>query len=438
MSGDRELDVVVFGATGFVGRLVAGYLAGHAPGGVRIGLAGRSERRLAEVRAGLGAAASAWPLLVADSADPVSLAALARAARVVVTTVGPYRARGLALVQACAEAGTDYADLTGEVLFIRDSIDRCHDAAAATGARIVHCCGFDSVPSDLGVLLLHQAARADGAGDLLDTTLVVTALRGGVSGGTLASMTGQLEEVRASAERRRVVQDPYALSPDRAAEPDLGDERDLGWARYDGELRMWTGPWAMAGINTRVVRRSNALQGWAYGRRFRYREVTGFGAGPAAPALAVAASAGAKAAEAGLAFGPSRALLSQLLPAPGRGPGEKTRRTGYFRIQIHTRTSAGLRYLGTIEAQGDPGYAATSVMLGETALCLALDSDQLPGRAGVLTPATAMGAALAARLRSAGHTLATRQIIQLPRQTPTSWPGQPLRLRAAHPPRLPE
>ena len=162
MSGDRELDVVVFGATGFAGRLVAGYLAGHAPGGVRIGLAGRSERRLAGVRAGLGAAAVAWPLLVADSADPVSLAALARAARVVVTTVGPYRARGLALVQACAEAGTDYADLTGEVLFIRDSIDRCHDAAAAAGARIVHCCGFDSVPSDLGVLLLHQAARADG------------------------------------------------------------------------------------------------------------------------------------------------------------------------------------------------------------------------------------------------------------------------------------
>ena len=201
----------------------------------------------------------------------------------VVTTVGPYRARGLGLVQACAEAGTDYADLTGEVLFIRDSIHRCHDIAAGTGARIVHCCGFDSVPSDLGVLMLHQAARAGGAADLLDTTLVVRALRGGVSGGTLASMMGQLEEVRASAERRRVVQDPYALSPDRAAEPDLGDEGDLGWARYDGELRMWTGPWAMAGINTRVVRRSNALQGWAYGRRFRYREVTGFGAGRPRP-----------------------------------------------------------------------------------------------------------------------------------------------------------
>jgi short subunit dehydrogenase-like uncharacterized protein/ribosomal protein S18 acetylase RimI-like enzyme len=414
VSEDRELDVVIFGATGFAGRLVAGYLAGHAPGGVRVGLAGRSERRLADARAGLGADASDWPLLVADSADPGSLAALARRARVVVCTVGPYRARGLALVQACAGAGTDYADLTGEVLFIRDSIDRCHDVAAAAGARIVHCCGFDSVPSDLGVLGLHEAARADGAGDLEDTTLVVTALRGGVSGGTLASMMGQQAEMRASAQLRQIVADPYALSPDRAAEPGLGDERDPDWARYDGDLRMWTGPFAMAGINTRVVRRSNALQGWAYGRRFRYREVTGFGAGPAAPLLAGAASTALKAAGAGLAFGPSRAMLARLLPAPGQGPGERTRRTGYFRIQIHTRTSAGARYLGAVEAQGDPGYAATSVMLGETALCLALDRDQLPDRVGVLTPATAMGAALTARLRSAGHTLTTRQTTQLP------------------------
>jgi short subunit dehydrogenase-like uncharacterized protein len=300
VSGDRELDVVVFGATGFVGRLVAGYLAGHAPGGVRVGLAGRSQRRLAEVRAGLGAAAAAWPLLAADSADPPSLAALARAARVVVSTVGPYRAQGLALVRACAGAGTDYADLTGEVLFIRDSIDHCHDAAARSGARIVHCCGFDSVPSDLGVLLLHLAARADDAGDLQDTTLAVTALRGGISGGTLASLMGQQDEVRASAARRQMVADPYALSPDRAAEPDLGDERDPQGILYDGELRMWMAPFAMAGVNTRVVRRSNALQGWAYGRRFRYREVTGFSASPAAPLLAAMTGAGLKAAQAGL------------------------------------------------------------------------------------------------------------------------------------------
>src|SRR5262252_2391367 len=410
MSGDRDLDVVVFGATGFVGRLVAGYLGDHAPDGARIGLAGRSAERLADVRARLGAVASAWPLLVADSADSESLAALARSARVVASTVGPYRRKGLGLVEACARAGTDYADLSGEVLFIRESIDRCHDVAAGTGARIVHCCGFDSIPSDLGVLLLHEAARAGDGGDLEDTTLVVTALRGGVSGGTLAAGMGQLEETRASAGRRRVVEDPYALSPDRAAEPDLGDERDLGWVSYRGDLGIWVGPFVMAGLNTRVVRRSNALQGWAYGRRFRYREVTGFGAGPAAPVLGAAVSSALKALEAGLAFPASRALLGHLMPGPGEGPGEKTRRTGYFRMEIHTQTSAGARYLGKIEARGDPGYAATSVMLGESALCLALDQDRLPARAGVLTPATAMGIALADRLKTAGHTLTTQRI----------------------------
>jgi short subunit dehydrogenase-like uncharacterized protein len=228
VSSDRDLDVVVLGATGYVGRLVAGYLADHAPDSARIGLAGRSRERLADIRARLGAAAASWPLLVADVTDPASLAAVARAARVVATTAGPYRPHGLALVEACAIAGTDYADLAGEVLFMRESIDRYHDVAAATGTRIVHCCGFDSIPSDLGVLLLHDAARADGAGDLQDTTLVVTAFKGGMSGGTLASGKGQMDEMQASAAARKVVADPYALSPDRAAEPHLGDERDWG------------------------------------------------------------------------------------------------------------------------------------------------------------------------------------------------------------------
>jgi len=410
VSGDRDLDVVVFGATGFVGRLVAGYLAGHAPDGVRIGLAGRSMQRLTDVRARLGGAAAGWPLLVADSADPASLAALARSARVVATTVGPYRRQGLALVETCASAGTDYADLTGEVLFIRESIDRCHQTAADTGARIVHCCGFDSIPSDLGVLLLHDAARADDAGALTDTTLLVTAARGGISGGTLASGLGQWQETAASAESRRLVEDPYALSPDRAAEPDLGDERDLDWVSYDAGLRRWVAPFVMAGFNTRVVRRSNALQNWAYGRLFRYREVLGFGAGPAAAAQATVVAAAMKAGAACLSFGPSRALAARLSPVLGEGPSEKIRRTGFFRIEIHTRTSAGVRYLSKIEARGDPGYAATAVMLGSSALCLVLDRDRLPDRAGVLTPATAMGTALADRLRSAGHTLAVQRI----------------------------
>jgi short subunit dehydrogenase-like uncharacterized protein len=410
MGDGRELDLVLFGATGFAGRLTAGYLAENAPPGLRIGLAGRSEERLAAVREGLGAARRTWPLLVADVADQGGARSLARMAGVIATTVGPYRRFGLALARACAEAGTDYADLTGEVLFIRDTMTSCQQAAVRTGARIVHSCGFDSVPSDLGVLLTHDATVVDGAGDLQDTTLVVTAMRGGVSGGTLASAVGQIDDLRASARNRRIVADSYALSPERDAEPALGGERELSWVRYDPDLHMWTGPFIMARFNTRVVRRSNALQGWAYGRQFRYREVTGFGAGPGAPVRALAVTGAVTALQASVSLRPSRAVFGPVLPKPGEGPGEKTRRTGFFRIQVHARTSTGARYMTRVEARGDPGYAATAVMLGESALCLALDRDRLPDRAGVLTPATAMGAVLTDRLRSAGHTYETVRI----------------------------
>jgi short subunit dehydrogenase-like uncharacterized protein len=410
MAEARELDIALFGATGFVGRLVAQYLAANAPEGLRVGLAGRSADRLAAVRTGLGAAGSDWPVLVADATDPADAERLAQAARVVVTTVGPYRELGLPLAGACAAARTDYADLTGEMLFVRESIKRHNAAAVATGARIVHSCGFDSIPSDLGVLALHEAVRSDASGDLEDTALVLTAMRGGVSGGTLASLLGQLDEMRASPAVRAAVRDPYALSPDRAAEPDLGDERDLMWAHNDPGLGMWIAPFLMAGFNTRVVRRSNALQKWAYGRDFRYREVTGCGSGLTAPAQAAAVAAGTGALAACLAVRPVRALLHPVLPDPGQGPSEKTRRSGYFRIQIHGRTSSGARYVSRVEAQGDPGYAATAVMLGETGLCLALDRASLPDMAGVLTPATAAGLPLIERLRAAGQTFEARRL----------------------------
>jgi len=203
MPTDRDLDVVVFGATGFVGRLTAAYLAAGASGDARVGLAGRSRERLEEVRSSLGAAAADWPLLAVDSSDPAAMRELAGATRVVATTVGPYMKYGLGLVEACAQAGTDYADLTGEVLFMRETIERFHEVAAASGARIVHNCGFDSIPSDLGVLVLHQHA-----GELEDTTFAVRAMRGGFSGGTLASLTGQLDEMRADPRKAKVAATP--------------------------------------------------------------------------------------------------------------------------------------------------------------------------------------------------------------------------------------
>jgi short subunit dehydrogenase-like uncharacterized protein len=404
MSADRPLDVLVYGATGFVGRLTAEYLAAHAPDGVRIGLGGRSREKLERVRGELGPRAADWPVHVADSQDDAAVRALAEATRVVATTVGPYQAYGMPLARACAEAGTDYADLTGEVLFMRRTIDELGPVAEGTGARIVHTCGFDSIPSDLGVLLLHEAAQAAGAGELEDTTLVVRAMKGGASGGTLASMKGQIDEIRRDREARRLAQDPYALSPDRSVEPDLGAERDVMGPVHDDELGLWLGPFVMAAVNTRVVRRSNALQGWAYGRRLRYRETMATGPGIAGRAKALGLTGGLGALVAGLTLPPTRKLLDRVLPSPGEGPGEEARRRGFFKIEVHARTSQGARYVARCEAQGDPGYAATAVMLGESALCLALDRDRLPERAGVLTPATAMGTVLAERLNAAGQT----------------------------------
>jgi short subunit dehydrogenase-like uncharacterized protein len=398
---DREHDLVVYGATGFVGALTAAHLATHAPPGVRIALAGRSRDRLATVRDGLPPSAQHWPLVEADATDPASLAALAGAARVVVTTVGPYARHGLPVVEACAQAGTHYADLTGEVLFVREAL--AFDALARqNGARIVHACGYDSVPSDLAVLLLHERAAADGAGGLRDVRLVATA-RGGFSGGTVASILGQVDAMRNDPAARRLAADPFALSPDRTAEPDTPQPPDAARPSRaaDGS---WTAPFVMAPFNTRIVRRSNALKGWAYGRGLRYGEVMGSGHGPLGAAAAVGMTAGLGAFLGALALPPTRALLERVLPSSGSGPSAATREKGWFRSVVHAETDGGRRYRAEVAGRGDPGYAATSVMLGQTGLALALDGDRLPDRAGSLTPATALGTVLVERLRTAGHT----------------------------------
>jgi short subunit dehydrogenase-like uncharacterized protein len=395
---DRDHDVVLYGATGFVGVLTAAYLAEHAPPGLRMALGGRSRDKLEKTRAELGVD---WPLVVADSGDRDAVAAMAESARVIATTVGPYFKYGKPLVEACAAAGTHYADLTGEVLFMRWSIDAADAEARASGARIVHTCGFDSIPSDIGTLLLHEASRAGDHGELEETSLVVKSMRGGASGGTVDSARTTVDTVKRDPPSRRVLADPYALSPDRGKEPDLGSERDSMKPIEDDRLGGWLAPFFMGSVNTRVVRRSNALQGFAYGRRFRYRELMLTGSGPLGLAKAAAVSGGIAALFAGLATPGARQLLDRVLPDPGEGPDEGARERGFFAIDIHTTTSRGERLRCEIRADGDPGYKATAVMLGESALCLALD--ELPDAAGVLTPATAMGRPLADRLIAAGH-----------------------------------
>jgi short subunit dehydrogenase-like uncharacterized protein len=416
MSGQREFDIVLYGATGFVGKLTAEYLA-KAGGDARIALAGRSTDKVLAVRDSLGDKAQAWPIIAADASQPSTLNAMAARTQVVVTTVGPYARYGLPLVGACAAAGTDYADLTGETLFIRESIDLYHKQAADTGARIVHSCGFDSIPSDLTVFALYRRAQEDQAGELTDTNLVVRVMSGGVSGGTVASMIDVLSTVSSDAEARRVMNDPYTLTPDRAAEPELGRQPDIRWGR-GGDIAQeldgyWLGPFVMAGVNSRIVRRSNALLDYAYGRQLEYGELTSMGrsvVAPAAAALATGANTAAMALGSRLFHRVPRRLVDRVVPKPGTGPSERARENGHYTVETFTTTTTGARYRARLSQRGDYGYKATSVLLGESGLALALDRDRLTDLRGVLTPAAAMGDALLARFPAAEVSLETTRL----------------------------
>ena len=269
----RDIEITVFGATGYVGKLTAGYLA-RSGSGLRIALAGRSKSRLEAVRNSLGGRAKNWPLIVADVDQPASLDAMASRSRLVLNAVGPYTSYGLPVVGACATAGTDYIDLTGEVPFVRRSIDQSHKRAAKTGARIVHSCGFDSIPSDLTVYALSRRVADDRAGELAETTLVLRDYSGGYAGGSVATMVELMRLSSSDPVVRQMLDDPYSLSPDRAAEPDVGQLVDLpllpGHEIAPELTGLWTSGYVMALYNTRCVRRSNALMKWTYGRSFRY------------------------------------------------------------------------------------------------------------------------------------------------------------------------
>ena len=403
---EREFDGVLHGATGFVGRLTAAELAEQA-GSARIALSGRSAERLAEVRDGLGVD---WPLVVVDATDADGLRALAERSAVVASAVGPYARHGLPLVEACAAAGTAYCDLTGETLFVHDVIRLVDGPARATGARIVPSSGFDSVPSDLGVLLLAERVAADRAGELGETALVVLGTRGGFSGGTIDSARNELDRAMSDRDLRRVLADPYSLSP-----IDVGPSkrsRPAG-ARRDAFLGRWVAPFFLGPHNERIVRRSAALHDPAYGSRFSYREVVGAGRGPTAPLRAGVVAAVQAALFTGLRHPTTRRLLDRILPEPGTGPSAAAQAAGYFRIRVHTETTTGARYVVDVSAQGDPGYAATAVMFSQSALCLALDDRGGPDQGsggGVLTPATAMGDALVDRLRERGFTFRVRRV----------------------------
>jgi short subunit dehydrogenase-like uncharacterized protein len=396
-NAQREFDIVLFGATGFTGRLVAAALLKAAPASSKLALAGRSPEKLEQIQASLGPDGVRFSRLVADANDGAALAALASRTAVICTTVGPYAQYGVGLVDACAHAGTHYCDLTGEVQFMRDSIDRNDAAARQSGAKIVHACGFDSIPSDLGVLFLSEGARKTGlSGHLGETALCVERAKGNFSGGTIASLVNVLDEARANPARRKLLFDPYGLSPNRENEPDFGQQRDLAGAKFDTLLDRHTAPFVMAGINTRVVRRSNALSDFRYGRTFKYREVTGCGVGAAGYFRSVAIAGGTGALMAGLSSDLTRGMLLKMLPKPGQGPSETERINGFFKIRIATLTPEGKPLHVWVRGKGDPGYEATSRMLAQSALALA--EGRTTERTGCLTPSTAFGAEFVERL----------------------------------------
>ncbi len=398
-SGQREFDVVVWGATGFTGRLVAEFLHQRygADGDVKWAIAGRNSDKLAAVRDQIGLPDS-LPVIVADSKDRPSLDAMVARTKVVCTTVGPYALYGDELVGACVAAGTGYVDLAGEPQWIQRMIDRHQQQAESTGARIVNCCGFDSIPSDMGVYFLQENAMQQWGKPLDRIKLRVKAAKGGLSGGTFASMFNLMEEAAKDKSVAKAVKNPYALNPiNERAGP---RQPNHSGSSYDPHLEAWIAPFVMAGINTRVVHRANAIQDYPYGRDFIYDEavVTGKGLGGRFKGLTTALGLGAFAAAS--SFSLSRPIVKKLMPDPGEGPNAEQREQGFFKLVLIGINEGNEVIRGAVSGDRDPGYGSTSKMLGESAVCLALDERPVAQSGGFWTPSAAMGDALLERLQS--------------------------------------
>jgi short subunit dehydrogenase-like uncharacterized protein len=398
----REFDVVVWGASGFTGALVAEYLLGRYGVGrsLRWALAGRSADKLERVRSDLAAVddqAADLPIVIADSKDVASLASMVARTQVVCTTVGPYALYGSELVAACVAARTHYCDLTGEVHWMRQMIDTHHDAARSNGTRIVHTCGFDSIPSDMGVYWLQREMRSRHGVACRAIKYRAESFKGGFSGGTIASMLNMLDQAEHDSAIRTIISDPYGLNP--ASGPRGLDSPEKTLPEYDLDFQAWVTPFVMAVINTKVVRRSNALLDFAYGRDFRYDEGTLIPYGQFGFPIAAALAGGSSLFTAAAAVRPLRNLMTRMLPAPGQGPDARARENGYFDILLLGKHPAdGAKNLRLrVKGDRDPGYGSTCKMLGESAVCLALDG--LSSAGGVLTPSVAMGDALLSRLQ---------------------------------------
>ncbi len=400
-----EVDIVLWGAAGFIGRLLAGYLWPKygASGEIRFALGGLEKPELEAVRRELKAD-DRLPLIVGNAFDETFINALTKKARLVVSTVGPYAKYGSILVAACAANGTDYCDLSGETPWMHRMINAHQKEAEASGARIVHSCGFDSIPSDLGVLFLQTRAQERFGHPMTDVKMRVKSLRGGASGGTVASMLNVIEEIRKDPEVAKIAKNPYALAPEGMRSGVR--QPNVSTFEYDADVQSWVAPFVMAAVNTRVVHRSNALTGYAWGKAFKYDEAMMMGDGLKGRIRAAAFAGTIGAFLLGGYFTPTRFLMQKtLLPKPGEGPSPEARESGFYKLYLIGKDSEGNEMRVTVKGDRDPGYGSTCKMLGETAVCLFSEIGKKDVNGGFWTPATAMGQKLIDRLTaSAGLT----------------------------------
>lgn len=394
---NKPFDVIIFGATGFTGRLVAEYLnRSYGIGGeLAWAMAGRNRDKLAEVRRLIGAD-EALPLIPADASDADTLAGLVRQSKLIITTVGPYQRHGRALVTACAQAGTDYVDLCGEPAWMAQMIPALDAPARASGARIVFSCGFDSIPFDLGIVFLQDEARRRFGVQLTRVRGRVQRMNGGPSGGTIASLLATIEQMGRDPAVARTMADPFALTPGfrGPAQPE-GES-----VAYDDLAKAWTGPFIMAPVNTKNVHRTNALLGHPWGRDFLYDErmLTGDGAKGKRRAKTLARTARIQ--NRLLAFAPTRAVLRRFaLPKPGEGPSAQEREAGSYDLLFIGQSADGQTLRASVRGDRDPGYGSTSKIISESALCLIKDVGGTATGGGVWTPGAAMGLKLVSRLQ---------------------------------------
>ena len=408
----RQFDIILFGATSFVGEILTRYMLAQQPlnGEMKWAIAGRSPTKHNQRKLSLGDAAEALPIVVADTDNQASIDAMCGSTKVIASTVGPYALYGEPVIQSCAALGTDYCDLTGEPQWIHKMLGRHEAAANKSGARIVNCCGFDSIPSDLGVYFLQQRSKQTLKQHCNIVKMRVKAMKGGASGGTIASMLNAIKEAMQDKNIRKKIASPYALCP--AGHGFKVKQINLKSAQYDKDVQAWIAPFVMAAINVRVVHRSNALLHKQYGENFLYDEamITGPKAKGGMGAAALTAGLGGFMLAALLP--PTRWLMEKtILPKPGEGPSPQAQLEGYYDLRFIGTTPDGQTISCKVTGDRDPGYGSTAKMLGQAALCLAQDMNEKPG--GFWTPASLFGEKIIARLEArAGLTFDIEQALK--------------------------